>query len=124
MGISAKQKEDIGRLRYIRALERFTRSVMGYLAKEEETDFEGFTARVGKQYELLKKAEKTPLYKAEYVQQEAFVDQILAAARAECEEFDALRQKLLYASNQLHKNRNSKKYKKEKHTKQSYNDGY
>ena len=124
MALSAKQQEDADRLRYIRVTERFIRSVVGYLVKEDDVTFEGFCARVYKQKAFMDKAKKVPLYKAEYTQMLVFVTQLLSATKDEPEDFEKLRGDLLHTSNQLHKSRNNTKYKKDKHSKHKYNDGY
>lgn len=124
MALGAKQKEDANRLRYIRVIERFIRSVVGYLVKEEKADFEGFCARVAKQKTFLDQVEPAVLYKAEYTKREQFVKTLLDATKEVPEDFSTLKSSLCYTSNQIHKNKNNMKYKKDKHTKHKYVDGY
>lgn len=118
--MSQKQIEETQRLKYVRVLERFVRSVIGYLVKEEETDFEGFQARVAKQYEFLKKVEPQYLYKAEFQTIERLVQELLNRADQECENFKKLREDMLHLSNQLHKDKNQKRYRKDKHSKKKF----
>jgi hypothetical protein len=120
MAMSQKQQQETQRLKYVRVLERFVRSVIGYLVKEDESTFEGFVARVEKQYEFVKKVEPVALYKTELQEVEHLVQELLNVADHECEDFDKLRDDLLHKSNQLHKNKNQKKYKKDKHSKKKF----
>jgi hypothetical protein len=110
-----KRAQDAKRLKYVRLLERFVRSVIGYLAKEENTTFGGFKGKVTKQARLLDVASKEELYKEEMVMLEAFVQKLRSAAAEECEDFPRLKEALLYHSNQLEKQKKQRKYKKEKH---------
>lgn len=120
--MSQKQLDEAQRLKYVRVLERFVRSVIGYLVKEEDIDFEGYQARVAKQYEFLKKVDPVYLYKEEFQLSERFVQQLLNAADGECEDFDKMREELLHQSNIIHKNKNQKRYKKDKHFKHKFKD--
>ncbi len=118
--MTEKQIEETQRLKYVRVLERFVRSVIGYLVKEDECDFEGLQARVAKQYEFLKKVEPVYLYKEEFQFVERMVQTLLNAADSECEDFKKLREDLLHQSNIIHKNKNQKRYKKDKHSKKKF----
>ena len=118
--MSQKQLDEAQRLKYVRVLERFVRSVIGYLVKEEETNFEGFQTRVSKQYEFLKKVEPVYLYKEEFQTTERFVQQLLNVADTECEDFSKLKDELLHQSNLIHKTKNQKRYKKDKHSKKKF----
>ena len=99
----------------MRVLERFVRSVIGYLVKEENASFGGFKAKVTKQGRLVDVAPKEELYKEEMVMLERFVAKLRESASAECEDFAKLREELLYHSNQMEKQKNKRKYKKDKH---------
>lgn len=122
MAMSQKQLDEAQRLKYVRVLERFVRSVIGYLVKEDDIDFLGFQARVAKQYEFLKKVEPVYLYKEEFQITERFVQQLLNVSERECEDFDKLKEDLLHQSNVIHKTKNQKRYKKDKHSKKKFKD--
>lgn len=115
-----KKEEDSKRLKYTRAIERFVRSVIGYLVKEEESTFEGFVERVHKQLEFVEKVEPVTIYKEEFQVVENFVNELIHIANGTCDDFTKLRNDLLHKSNQLHKRKNQKKYKKDKHQKSKY----
>ena len=110
-----KRAQDARRLRYVRVLERFVRSVIGYLVKEENASFGGFKGKVTKQARLVDLVPKEDLYKEEMVMLAQFVEKLRRAAAEECEDFAKLREDLLYQSNQMEKQKNQRKYKKDKH---------
>ncbi|KIM11538.1 MAG: hypothetical protein KU37_04865 [Sulfuricurvum sp. PC08-66] len=115
--------DELKRIRYIRALERFLRSIMGYLAKEQGRNFGEFCMRVDKQRDFLAQVEAVPLYKEQLLFTQQLVQRILNATTIESsEEFEKLANEILYASNQLHKNKNNAKYKKDKHAKAAYDE--
>ena len=122
MALSEKRSSDLKRTKYIRALDRFLRSVMGYLAKEKDNSFEGFQARVSVQKKFLEAVESVAIYKEEYIQTKLLVERIVHISDEECENFQELKESLLYLSNQLHKLKNQKKYKKEKHTQKKFSE--
>lgn len=117
-----KRTQDARRLKYVRVLERFVRSVMGYLVKEEEITFGGFKGKVTKQGRLVDVTPKEELYKEEMVMLEQFVQKLRDAAAGECEDFGVLRDELLYQSNQMQKQKNRRKYKKEKHQNKKFDE--
>lgn len=114
------------RLKYTRALEKFIRSNISYL-KEPEFQFDIFQKRVKRTFEILKKVEPIRLDSAYPVALETYVNLVLSALHVENledkekEEFQA---KLLKEANLLHKEKNKTQYKKDKHKKSSFNDGY
>lgn len=114
------------RLKYTRALEKFIRSNISYL-KEPEFQFDIFQKRVKRTFEILKKVEPIRLDSAYPVALETYVNLVLSALHVEDledkekEEFQA---KLLKEANLLHKEKNKTQYKKDKHKKSSFNDGY
>lgn len=95
---------------------------MGYLVKEEDADFDGLQAKVAKQQEFLSKAERVDLYKEELLAKEALVKTLQTVVSAECEDFESLKSDLLHRSNQLHKDMNRRKYKKDKHSRSKFKD--
>ncbi len=117
-----KRAQDARRLKYVRVLERFVRSVMGYLVKEDDITFGGFKGKVTKQGRLVDVTPKEELYKEEMVMLEQFVQKLRDAAAGECEDFAKLREELLYQSNQMQKQKNRRKYKKDKHQNKKFDE--
>ncbi len=112
--VSNKRQEDAKRLRYIRVLERFTHSIVNYLFKSETITKEVFNKKVDNNLRYMNRVEKIALYKGELTDREALATLILGFRNSD-EEIDTIKSKILYASNQLEKSVNNRKYKKDKH---------
>ncbi len=111
---SQKKEENSKRLRYIRILERFTRSILNYLAKSETLSKEGFDKKVDNNLKYFNRVEKVALYKGAFSELEAMANQMVVFRNADAS-IEMIKSQLLYAANQLEKSMNSKKYKKDKH---------
>jgi len=114
------------RLKYTRGLEKFTRSNISYL-KDPNFIFEVFQKRVKKTFEVLKKVEAIRLNAPYPVALENYVNLILGVLHVEdIEEIkkEEYQTRLLKEANLLHKEKNKTVYKKSKHKKSSFNDGY
>jgi len=111
---SQKKEENSKRLRYVRVLERFTRSCANYLMKSENLTKEGFDKKVDNNAKYLHRVERITLYKGEFSELEAIADALLAFRHSD-EAVETIRSTILYAFNQLEKNINRRKYKKDKH---------
>ncbi|ABS52155.1 hypothetical protein [Campylobacter hominis] len=94
------------RIKYIRALERFSGSVINLL-KKADFDDEIFRARVAKNYEILKKCEAVFLDQPYTKALENFVRNVINSESKSKDE-------LLKEANALQKLKN-KKYRKDKH---------
>ena len=93
------------RIKYIRALERFAKSAISIL-KRDDFDENLFQIRVIKNYEVLKKVEAVYLDQPYTKALENFVKSVLA---------NKSKDELIKEANQLEKLKNSKSYKKDKH---------
>ncbi len=111
-----KKEENAARLRYIRALERFSKGIVSYLSKSDALSKEGYAKKVASGLRLLDRAQKVPLYKGELQDLEKLVDKMRGYVHAETE-IEDIKKDVLYSANQLEKSRNFKKYKKPKHSK-------
>ncbi len=112
---SNKREEGAKRLRYIRVLERFTQSIVNYLFKSETISKEVFNKKVDNNLKYMNRIESVPLYKGELSDKEDLANLILKYRHDEDAEIDTIKSKVLYASNQLEKSVNNRKYKKDKH---------
>ncbi len=112
--VSNKREEDAKRLRYIRVLERFTRSLVNYLFKSETITKEVFNKKIDNNLRYMNRVEKVALYKGELTDREALATLILEFRNSD-DEIETIKSKVLYASNQLEKSVNNRKYKKDKH---------
>ncbi len=112
--MSAKKAEDAARLRYIRMLERFYKSIVGYLSKQEAASKEGYDKKVANNLRHFDRTPKAKLYKGEYSDLEALVQRMIGYREGDTP-IGTIREDLLYRANQLEKSINRRRYKKEKH---------
>ncbi len=121
MAASNKAIDNANRLRYIRALERFHKSMIGYLNNTPEVTQEKFDKKVTNALKLLKRVEELPLYKGELQDLQTLVKKIIAYKESD-KEIDEIKNDVLYASNQLEKSKNARRYKKDKHMNAKYDE--
>ena len=112
-----KKEQNALRLRYVRALERFSKSVLAYLAKSTDLTQEGYIKKVKNGLKLLDRIEPVHLYKGELRDLESLVERMKAYAYDDSKEIEEIKKELLHSANQLEKSKNFKKYKKPKHSK-------
>ena len=114
---SDKKVENAARLRYIRVLERFSRSIVNYLSRSEAVSKEIYDKKIDSNLRYLERTPAVHLYKGEYSDLEALVKQMIAYRKREDTSIEELREDILYRANQLEKSVNRRRYKKEKHNK-------
>lgn len=121
MAATKKAIENSNRLRYIRALERFHKSINSYLANSEELSKEQFDKKVQSGLKLLNRVEEVQLYKGELQDLQMLVKKIISYYESDLE-IEKIKEDVVYASNQLDKSKNARRYKKDKHTQSKYKD--
>lgn len=121
MAASKKAVDNANRLRYIRALERFHKSLNSYLANSDDLSKEKFIKKVENGLKLLNRVEEVQLYKGELQDLETLVKKIIAY-KDSGEDIEKIKEEITYASNQLDKSKNARRYKKDKHTQSKYKD--
>lgn len=121
MSASQKAIDNATRLRYIRALERFHKSMISYLMNTPELSIKGFQKKLDNALKLLNRIEEIDLYKGELKDLQNLVKKITALKESE-KSIEDIKDEILYNSNQLDKNKNAKRYKKDKHTSTKYSD--
>ena len=102
-------------------LERFYRSVVGYLSKQEAASKEGYDKKIANNLRHFERTPKAKLYKGEYSDLEALVCRMIEYRDGETA-IETLREDLLYRANQLEKSINRRRYKKEKHASNKFDD--
>ena len=107
----AEQNEKNKRIKYLRSLEKFTKSTINGL-KREDFDEVAFLSRVAKNTEILRKVEPVFLDQPYAKALENFVNLTIVGDSKDA---------LISAANSLQKLKNRKTYKKQKH-KNSYED--
>lgn len=121
MAASQKAIENSTRLRYIRALERFHKSIISYLLNTSELTQKGFDKKIDNALKLLNRVDEIALYKGELQDLQKLVKKIILLKDSD-KDVDDIKEEILYSSNQLDKNKNAKRYKKDKHTNSKYED--
>ncbi len=109
------------RLRYIRALERFHKSVVSYLSSTSDITKEGYETKVNNSLKLLQRVEETALYKGDFQDLEKLIKKIINYKNSD-KNIDDIKEEILYESNQLDKTKNARHYKKDKHSHSKFND--
>lgn len=118
---SSKVIENSNRLRYIRALQRFHKSILSYLSNTPELSKDGFEKKINNALKLLNRVEEIALYKGDLQDLQKLVKKIILLKDSD-KEIDEIRDEIVYNSNQLDKSKNAKRYKKDKHSNSKYDD--
>ena len=121
MAASQKVIDSSNRLRYIRALERFHKSIISYLINTPELSKKGFEKKIANALKLLNRIDEIDLYKGELKELQTLVKKIAALKDSE-DSIEDIKDNIIYSSNQLDKSKNAKRYKKDKHTSSQYDD--
>lgn len=111
------------RLKYIRVLEKFLSRTIAIL-KNEKFDLELFINTVNKNYEDIKKAEEVRLTSTYLMKLKDYINLTLRLTQTYEGDFLEERETLLKEANLLHKEKNKTSYKKDKHKKHKFYDGY
>ena len=116
-----KAVQNSQRLRYIRALERFHKSIVSYFLNTPELTLKGYVKKIDNAQKLLNRIEEIALYKGELQDLQKLVKKMIEYKDSE-EDIKDIREKLLYSSNQLDKSKNARRYKKDKHTNSKFDE--
>ncbi|HIP55255.1 MAG TPA: hypothetical protein EYH11_07260 [Sulfurimonas autotrophica] len=119
MMASKKAIDNANRLRYIRALERFKKSILSYLSNSENLDKEKYDKKIDNALKLLNRVEEAPIYKGELQDLQQLVKKMIMYKNSD-EDIHDIKEELLYNINQLEKSKNAKRYKKDKHSQSKY----
>jgi len=121
MAASQKAIDNSNRLRYIRALERFHKSIISYLLNTPELTHARFEKKIEAAEKLLKRVEEIVLYKGDLQDLQTLVKKIISL-QASDRDIEEIREEILYSSNQLDKSKNARRYKKDKHASDKFDD--
>ncbi|XPV69955.1 MAG: hypothetical protein ACNI25_05115 [Halarcobacter sp.] len=111
------------RIRYIRVLEKFFTRTLSLL-KLENFDKQLFIERTLKNYEDLKRVKAIELNSQYLTGLINFINKTLDYTQNSSDSFEDERNTLLKDANLLQKEKNQSAYKKEKHKKAKFDDGY
>jgi len=121
MAASQKAVDNANRLRYIRGLERFHKGMISYLMNTEELTQKGLDKKITNSLKLLNRTEEMALYKGELQDLQKLVKKMISYKESD-EDIENIKEEILYASNQLDKSKNAKRYKKDKHTNSKFDE--
>jgi len=121
MAASQKAVNNANRLRYIRALERFHKGMISFLMNTPELTHKSFDKKIDNSLKLLNRIEEVDLYKGELKDLQTLVKKMIGYKESE-EDVESIKNELLHASNQLDKNKNARRYKKDKHTNSKFDE--
>jgi len=121
MAASKKAIENSNRLRYIRALERFHKSIVSYLNNSDDLSKERYDKKIDNALKVYSRVEEIALYKGDLQDLQKLVKKMIAYKESD-ESIENIKEDILYSSNQLDKNKNARRYKKDKHSKSKYED--
>lgn len=121
MAASKKAVDNANRLRYIRALERFHKSMVSYLLNTENLSHKSFNKKIDNAQKLLQRTEEIALYKGELQDLQTLIKKMIAFKDSD-KDIENIKEELLYSSNQLDKSKNAKRYKKDKHQNSKFDD--
>jgi hypothetical protein len=118
---SQKAIDNSKRLRYVRALERFHKSIVSYLGNTDALSNDGFDKKIDNALKLLNRVEEIALYKGELQDLQSLVKKIISYKESD-KDIESIKEEILYSSNQLDKSKNARRYKKDKHQKSKFKD--
>jgi len=118
---SNKAVQNAQRLRYVRAIERFHKSIISYLLNTPNLNQESYDKKITNAKKVLDRVEEIALYKGELQDLQKQVFKMIAYKESD-KDIDDIKDDLLYSSNQLEKSKNARRYKKDKHSQSKYDD--
>ena len=118
---SQKAVQNSQRLRYIRALERFHKTIVAYLSNTGELTEVSYAKKIENALRLLNRVEEVDLYKGELQDLQKLVKKMIAYQESS-KDINEIKEELLHSSNQLDKSKNARRYKKDKHTNAKYDE--
>ena len=110
---SQKAIDNSQRVRYVRALERFHKSIVSYISSTSILSKEGYDKKVENSLKVLQRVDEIALYKGDLQELQKLVKKIILYKSSD-KDMQEVKDDILYASNQLDKTKNARRYKKEK----------
>jgi hypothetical protein len=118
-----KHNDKALRFKYIRVLEKFVKRTIA-LIKNENFNYEVFKEQVDTNYEDIKSVKPVRLDSQYLLKLQAYAQMTIDFLDHHTGDFQKERDTLLKEANLLHKEKNKNNYKKDKHRKKNFNDGY
>lgn len=121
MAASQKAIDNSKRLKYVRSLERFHKSIIAYLQNTPDMTIQSYSKKIENALKLLNRAEEVDLYKGDLKDLQTLVEKMVSYKDSD-NNIDDVKNEILKASNLLDKTKNARRYKKEKHSKSKFNE--
>ncbi|MDD2905121.1 MAG: hypothetical protein WBK95_05535 [Sulfurimonas sp.] len=121
MAASKKVIESSSRLRYVRAMERFHKSLVSFLSSTAELGKEAYEKKIDAALKVFQRVDAVELYKGDLQDLENLIKKMISYRNSETQ-IAEIKTDILYRSNQLEKNKNARRYKKDKHSQSKYED--
>jgi len=118
---SQKAVDNAQRLRYIRALERFHKSIISYMLNTPELSQAGYDKKITNAMKVLQRIDEIALYKGELQDLQKLVKKMISFKESD-KTIEDIKDDILYSSNQLEKSKNARRYKKDKHSQSKFED--
>ncbi|MDA7817585.1 hypothetical protein N9A28_05295 [Sulfurimonas sp.] len=118
---SQKAVDNAQRLRYIRAIERFHKSIMSYLLNTPELSQKGYDKKITNAIKVLQRVDEIEVYKGDLQDLQKLVKKMIDYKESD-KAIEDIKDDILYSSNQLEKTKNSRRYKKDKHSQSKFDD--
>ncbi|MCF6340538.1 MAG: hypothetical protein L3J10_07305 [Sulfurimonas sp.] len=118
---SQKVIDNSQRLRYIRALERFYKSILSYLINTPELTSAGYNKKITNALKILQRIQEMALYKGDLQDLQKLVTKMIGFKDSD-KDIEDIKDELLYSSNQLEKTKSARRYKKDKYAQSKYED--
>ncbi len=121
MAATPKAIDNSNRLRYMRALDRFHKSIISYLLNTPELTQERLDKKIQSAQKLLNRVTEIALYKGELQDLQTLVKKIISFKESS-KNIEEIKEEILHGSNQLEKSKNARRYKKDKHASEKFDD--
>jgi RNA binding exosome subunit len=121
LAASKKVIESSSRLRYVRAMERFHKSLVSFLSSTAELGKEAYEKKIDAALKVFQRVDAVELYKGDLQDLENLIKKMISYRNSETQ-IAEIKTDILYRSNQLEKNKNARRYKKDKHSQSKYED--
>lgn len=118
---SQKAVDNAQRLRYIRAVERFHKSIVSYLLNTPNLTAEGYDKKITNALKVLQRVDEIDIYKGDLQELKKLVTKMINYKESD-KDIEDIKDDILYSSNQLEKTKNARRYKKDKHAQSKYDD--
>jgi len=102
-------------------MERFHKSLVSFLSSTAELGKEAYEKKIDAALKVFQRVDAVELYKGDLQDLENLIKKMISYRNSETQ-IAEIKTDILYRSNQLEKNKNARRYKKDKHSQSKYED--